>query len=402
MNDEEIDERLTGTIVEFDARRGFGFLLPEDEEDKTKKVFCHWSEIESEDRWPQLKKQMVVEYTPLEDKGKIKATKITMVGGEKICIGEDSEKNYNMETKYKGKVKFYDARKGFGFIKPSSKEPIEWAGETVDKEKGIYVDRQEIISDSTPVGLNDGMLVEFNIYHHSKGLAAGHVSAVGGGKIVYKSQSQKRGRDSRGGWGNARGGWQGMKRMRMGGFPPRGGFAAGADSDKIEIGLYVQNNHIGPLIGKGGETVKKIRKDSGGANVQFADARQRNFSNKQVVSIIGDEDQVSKACVEILKKLEELADGYQPGLTFLIPHSYCGMFIGKKGCNLKEVQEESGVKVDVTKVPVQLAGGSVVSLAQLKGDVEQIDEACKKVVPLLGNIAKKVIQDQMGYGGGRW
>lgn len=400
MNDEEIDDRCTGTVVEFDARRGFGFLLPEDEEDKTKKVFCHWSEIDSEDRWPQLKKGMVVEYTPVEDKGKTKATKISMDGGEKICMGEDSDKNYNMDTRYKGKVQFYDARKGFGFIKPMGGKKIEWAGETVDKEKGLYVAREEINSESTPVGLNDGMLVEFNVYHYSKGLAAGHVSAVGGGKIVYKGSGQKRGRDSRGGWGNARGGWGG-KRMRMGGFPPRGGFAAGVDSDKIEIGLYIQNNHIGPLIGKGGETVKKIRKDSGGANIQFADARQRGFSNKQVVSIIGDEDQVSSACVEILKKLEELADGYQPGLTFLIPHSYCGMFIGKKGSNIKEVQE-TGVKVDVTKVPVQLAGGSVVSLAQLKGDVEEIEEACKKVVPLLGNIAKKVIKDQMGFGGGRW
>merc|ERR1719177_78657 len=110
----------------------------------------------------------------------------------------------------------------------------------------------------------------------------------------------------------------------MGGFPPRRGYAAGADSDKIEVGLYVENNHIGPLIGKGGETVKQIRKDSGGANVQFADAAQRRFANRQVVSITGDEDQVSSACVEIFKKIEEITDGYQPELTVLIPNSHCG------------------------------------------------------------------------------
>merc|ERR550534_1700169 len=422
MNDAEIDDndRFTGTVVEFDARRGFGFLMPEDEEDKAKQVFCHWKDVESDDRWPRLKKKMVVEYTPVKNKGKVKATKITMVGGEKINIGEDSDKNYNMDTKYKGKVEFYDALKGFGFIKPilESDETIEWAGETLDKKKGLYVAREEIITDSTPVGLNDGMKVEFNIYHGSKGLAAGRVCAVGGGKIVYKSGGQKRRRGK--GWGGrGRGGWSGMKMMRgmgmgmmggmgmgmMGGmgmgrgmFPPRrGGFgAAGTDPSKIEVGLYVENNNIGPLIGKGGETVKQIRKDSGGANIQFADFNQRSFSNRQVVSILGDEDQVSSACVDIHKKLQELTDGYEPGLTFLIPNSYCGMFIGKKGSSLKEV-EETGVKVNVTKMPVQLPGGSLVALADVKGDAEQIEEACKVVVPMLGKIAQKVIQDQMGW-----
>merc|ERR1719233_1876923 len=195
-----------------------------------------------------------------------------------------------------------------------------------------------------------------------------------------------------------------MGGMGMGGgmFPPRrGGFgSAMTDPSKIEVGLYVENNHIGPLIGKGGETVKKIRKDSGGANVQFADARQRNFSNKQVVSITGSEDQVSNACVEILRKLEELSDNYKPALTFLVHWSYCGMFIGKKGCNLHEVQEESGAKVNVSKVPVPLASGSMVALADVRGDTEEIEKACAKVVPLLGKIAQKVIMDQMGWGGG--
>merc|ERR1719187_2186576 len=196
-----------------------------------------------------------------------------------------------------------------------------------------------------------------------------------------------------------------MGGMGMGGgmFPPRrGGFgvAAATDPSKIEVGLYVENHYIGPLIGKGGETVKKIRKDSGGANVQFSDAVQRNFSDKQVVSIIGDEEQVSSACVEIFKKVEELSDGgYKPGLTFLLPNNYCGMFIGKKGSNLKEV-EESGVKVNVSKMPVYLPSGSVVALADIKGDAEEIEEACRKVVPMLGKIAKRVIEDQMGWGRG--
>jgi len=317
-----------------------------------------------------------------------------MVGGGKICLGEDSQKNYNMAIKYKGKVQFYDSRKGFGFIIPSGEEKIQWAGETVDMEKGLYVAREEIMSDNQPPALNDGAEVEFHLYHHlSKGLGAGHVSAVGGGKIVFKPNNQKRGR----GWG--RGSWNqaGIRRSRP--VPFRG-----MDTDKIEIGLYIQNCYIGRLIGKGGETVKAIRDVSGGAQLQFSDVRKKSFANRQVVSIVGDEDQVAAACIEIVTKIKDLDEGGKPTIVFLIPHSYCGMFIGKKGTNLNEIEDLSGAMIDVSKVPVQLTGGSLVSLAEVRGDVTQIGEACKKIVPVLGKIAKRVIQDNVGFNnkGGRW
>jgi len=387
MNDEEMGERVTGTVVEFDSRRGFGFIQPEGEEDKEKRVFCHWKQVQTEDRWPQLAEKMVVEYTPKkDDRGKFKAENVTMAGGEKIKLGEDGLKNYNMDTKYKGKVQFYDPRKGFGFIIPTGDEKIEWAGETVNNEKGVYVPREEIITDDEPPALNDGSEVEFFIYHHTtKGLGAGHVCAVGGGKVVFKSNNQKRGR----GWG--RGGFvqAGIKRSRP--IPYRG-----MDPNKIEIGLYIQNEFIGRLIGKGGETVKEIRKESGGAQIQFGNSREISFANRQVVSIVGDENQVSGACIEIVKKLKELEEDDSTTIVFLIPNSYCGMFIGKKGANLNEIQEASGARVDVSKMPVQLAGGSLVALAEVRGEVEQIGEACKRVVPVLGKIAKRVIQDQRG------
>jgi len=399
MNDEEVEERVTGTVLEFDARRGFGFIQQEGEEDESKKIFCHWKQIQTDDRWPQLTKKLVVEFIlKKDDKGKLQAQDVTMIGGDKISIGDADDKNYNLEQKYKGKVSFYDRMKGFGFINPE--ETIEWEGETVDKEKGIYVPREEIITDDEPPALNNGMEVEFHVYKSDKGLAAGHVSAVGGGKIVFKNTGQKRRRDF--GWGRGRGGYGGFKRPRFGPGPGPAAFRMPRfDPNEIEVGLYVYANSIGGLIGKGGETVQKMRKDSGGAKIQFADSSQRGYSDRQVVSLIGDADQVSKACFEIVKRLEELNEqsGRPSTLVFLVPNQYCGMFIGKKGANLKEIQEECNAKVSVSNQPVQLFGGAIVSLAEVKGTIEEIGEACKKVVPLLGRIAKNVIQEQMGFSG---
>jgi len=398
MNNEKTDERVTGTVVDFDSRRGFGFIQPAGVEDKEKRVFCHWKQLVTDDRWPQLVSKMIVEYTPKkDDKGKIKAERITMVGGEKINLGEDSNKNYNTEKKYKGKVQFYDSRKGFGFIIPilNGEEKIIWAGETVDMEKGLYVAREEIFTDDEPPALNDGMEVEFNIYHHlTKGLGAGHISSVGGGKIVYKkSNSPKRDRGSSMGRGRP---WSSgvLRRARPRGLPFRGV----NNTAKIEIGLYIENRFIGRLIGKEGESINKIRNSCGGVNVQFGDSRQKSFANRQVVSVVGEEDDVSKACIEILKKLKELNEAGKTTLVFLIPNSYCGMFIGKKGSNLNQIQDECGAGVDVSKMPVQLAGGSLVALAEVRGTETQIGDACKKIIPILGKIAKRVLQDQtMGF-----
>merc|ERR1719436_1007173 len=85
----------------------------------------------------------------------------------------------------------------------------------------------------------------------------------------------------------------------------------------------------------------------------------------------------------------------QDKLVFLIPDSFCGMFIGKGGAFLKKVREEAGVKINVSNVPVQLAGGSLVSLAKVTGTVEQIEKACGLVVPKLGSISRRVLENQM-------
>jgi len=398
MNNEEVEQRVQGTVLEFDSRRGFGFIQPVGVEDKEKRVFCHWKQLLTDDRWPQLVSKMIVEYTPKKDeKGKLKAVKVTMVGGGKISLGEDSNKNYNTEKKYKGKVQFYDSRKGFGFIIPilEGEEKIIWAGETVDLEKGLYAAREEIFTDDEPPALNDGTEVEFIVYHHlTKGLGAGHISAVGGGKIVYKkSASPKRDKDRSSSRG--RGEWSPGVRRSVRPPPPGLSFRAVNNKDEIEIGLYVENRFIGRLIGKEGESINKIRNSCGSVNIQFGDSRQKSFADRQVVSVVGSEEDVSKACIEILKKLKELNKVEKTTLVFLVPSSYCGMFIGKKGSNLNQIQEECGAGVDVSKMPVQLAGGSLVALAEVRGTVSQIGDACGKIVPILGNIAKRLRQDQM-------
>lgn len=62
-----------------------------------------------------------------------------------------------------GKVKWFDAQKGFGFIQPDN------------GEKDIFVHRNNIENLGFNEGINDGEEVEFSIEETDKGLSATEV-----------------------------------------------------------------------------------------------------------------------------------------------------------------------------------------------------------------------------------
>ncbi|MFO7846021.1 MAG: cold shock domain-containing protein [Balneolaceae bacterium] len=65
-----------------------------------------------------------------------------------------------------GKVKWFDAEKGFGFIEPD------------EGGKDIFVHRNNIENLGFQEGLNDGEEVEFDVEDTPKGLSAIQVSRV--------------------------------------------------------------------------------------------------------------------------------------------------------------------------------------------------------------------------------
>ncbi|XP_030061703.1 poly(rC)-binding protein 4 isoform X2 [Microcaecilia unicolor] len=120
----------------------------------------------------------------------------------------------------------------------------------------------------------------------------------------------------------------------------------------LTLRLLMHGKEVGSIIGKKGETVKRIREESS-ARVTISEGS----SPERITTITGSTDAVFRAFSMIAFKLEEdLGAGSPNGspvskppvtLRLVIPASQCGSVIGKAGSKIKEIRENTGAQVQV-------------------------------------------------------
>jgi len=166
------ESKVKGTVVRFFRGRGFGFIKPEEGADE---VFVHWEDLITDDHWPFIEKGTEVEFLLTEeDEGKPAAKEVTLANGENIPIFTKpyEDREVNDEEIFKGAVKFFDGRKGFGFLAPD--EEITW--NDISSGEGIFFSRDALLATNTGKGMilrvNKDLRVSFKIYKSGKGLGA--------------------------------------------------------------------------------------------------------------------------------------------------------------------------------------------------------------------------------------
>ncbi|XP_051871441.1 poly(rC)-binding protein 3 isoform X4 [Pristis pectinata] len=128
--------------------------------------------------------------------------------------------------------------------------------------------------------------------------------------------------------------------------------AEGGLNVTLTIRLLMHGKEVGSIIGKKGETVKKMREESS-ARINISEGS----CPERIVTITGPTDAIFKAFSMIANKFEEdinasmtnstVASKPPVTLRLVVPASQCGSLIGKGGSKIKEIRETTGAQVQV-------------------------------------------------------
>ncbi|XP_076860677.1 poly(rC)-binding protein 2 isoform X2 [Brachyhypopomus gauderio] len=130
------------------------------------------------------------------------------------------------------------------------------------------------------------------------------------------------------------------------------GVVEGGLNVTLTIRLLMHGKEVGSIIGKKGESVKKMREESG-ARINISEGN----CPERIITLAGPTTAIFKAFSMIIDKLEEdisssmtnsTATSKPPvTLRIVVPASQCGSLIGKGGCKIKEIRESTGAQVQV-------------------------------------------------------
>ncbi|XP_034417314.1 poly(rC)-binding protein 3 isoform X1 [Cyclopterus lumpus] len=149
----------------------------------------------------------------------------------------------------------------------------------------------------------------------------------------------------------------------------------------LTIRLLMHGKEVGSIIGKKGETVKKMREESG-ARINISEGS----CPERIVTITGPTDTIFKAFAMIAYKFEEdiinsmsnsPATSKPPvTLRLVVPASQCGSLIGKGGSKIKEMRESTGAQVQVAG---DMLPNSTERAVTISGTPEAIIQCVKQI-----------------------
>ncbi|XP_057702369.1 poly(rC)-binding protein 2-like isoform X2 [Corythoichthys intestinalis] len=149
----------------------------------------------------------------------------------------------------------------------------------------------------------------------------------------------------------------------------------------LTIRLLMHGKEVGSIIGKKGESVKKMREESG-ARINISEGN----CPERIITLAGPTTAIFKAFSMIIDKLEEdisssmtnsTATGKPPvTLRIVVPASQCGSLIGKGGSKIKEIRESTNAQVQVAGDMLPNSTERAISIA---GPPQSIIECVKQI-----------------------
>jgi cold shock CspA family protein len=169
--------RYTGTVQFYAKWKGYGFIeVTQQGVVPNNKLFVHWRQLQSDDRFPTLVKGLEVEFGVMiaptnnfrSTGNTLRAKNVTMVGGMNLAMQDDldaQEKVFvgGQHLRYTGQVKFFTPKHGFGYVVMDQGYDVD---PTVPSE--LRVDTAEVNAGGRQPVWMENLAVEFGIYRDAK------------------------------------------------------------------------------------------------------------------------------------------------------------------------------------------------------------------------------------------
>lgn len=149
----------------------------------------------------------------------------------------------------------------------------------------------------------------------------------------------------------------------------------------LTMRALVSSREAGVIIGKSGHNVANIRESTG---CKAGVSKVVPGVNERILTISGKLDSIAKAYKIVVKHLidnpiETIRMGAHPecsSVRLLVSHQLMGSVIGKAGARIRDIQEESGVRIVVGK---EMLPQSTERVIELYGIAEGIETAVKHI-----------------------
>lgn len=192
--------RFTGTVSFFAKWKGYGFIdvtpkgsMPID------RMFVHWRNINSDDRYPFLVKDLEVEFSVVKQRDRVfhniwtlRANDVTMVGGVNISLQDDVDAQSKtfvggQHLRYTGTLKFFNPRHGMGFVIMDQGYDVD---PTVPSE--LRVETMEVNAGGNPPQRMENIAVEFGIWKTLRGVYKVYNMTLPGGHPLTQDALENR------------------------------------------------------------------------------------------------------------------------------------------------------------------------------------------------------------------
>lgn len=189
------DARYIGKVSFYSKLKGYGFIdVAQEGVAPENRLFVHWRNIQSDDRFPFLQKDMDVQFGISKQPGmgakpgemSLRAKEVTLPNGGSVNLQEalDAEQKTfvgGQQARYQGTLRFFNPRLGYGFITLAPGTTLDGYGGDKPVPAEIRVERSEVnAGGQQPVGAQD-IAVEFGIWKTNRDeLKAYNMSLPGG------------------------------------------------------------------------------------------------------------------------------------------------------------------------------------------------------------------------------